>query len=106
MRIIVAFDFKEEDSVGVEAVIFDLLEELSEKTLVCRTYDPTELDLPETSRMRDLDVPLLLELILSSILNLAGNDSKDFSDNLKDILDLEIFTDRLSETLFSERYGL
>lgn len=106
MRIIVAFDFLEGDSVGVEAVINDLLEELSERTLVWRTYEPTELDLPETSKMSDLDVPLLLELILNSAVNISGNDSEDYSDNLKDILDLEIFSEKLSDILFEKRYGV
>ena len=106
MRIIVAFDFKEGDSVGVEAVINDLLEELSERTLVWRTYNPTELDLPETSKMNDLDVSRLLELILNSAVNISGVDSEDYSDKLKDVLDLEIFSDRLGDVLFSERYGL
>ncbi len=106
MRIIVAFDFLEGDSVGVEAVINDLLEELSERTLVWRTYDPTNLDLPETSKMSDLDVPTLLELILNSAVNLSGNDSEDYSNSLVDILDLEIFSDKLSDLLFSKIHGV
>lgn len=105
MRIIVAFDFLEGDSVGVEAVINDLLEELSERTLVWRTYDPTKL-VAETSKMSDLDVPRLLELILNSAVNLSGNDSEDYSNSLIDILDLEIFSDKLGDLLFSKKYGV
>ncbi len=106
MRIIVAFDFKEGDSVGVEAVINDLLEELSEKTLVWRTYEPSELDLPAETKMNDLDMPLLLELILNSAVNISGNDSEDYSSNFKDMLEIDMYADKLSDILFSKIHGV
>ena len=102
MRIIVAFDFMEEDANAIEILVNRLLEDLSERTLVWSTYDSDKYWLDEKIPLSSLSKDFLLKALLDRAVNMIGNDDEE---HLIDVLDIGIFADRISELDIEKRYG-
>ena len=104
MRVVVAFDFAEEDIDEVISSLNSILENCSSKTLVKNIYDSDKYEFSEEALMKDLDRDFLLGALLDRVVNITGN-VKDYPDKLRDTLDIEIFIEALSPFFFDEAYG-
>jgi hypothetical protein len=108
MRLVVAFDFAEGDVNEVTENLDVILENHSSRTFVQRVYNPDEYAFSERMLLNEIPEDALIGAIIDRLLIIGVENTSSptsYPNKLSRVLDVSIFSDRLSEIIFEDQQG-
>ena len=108
MRIVIAFDFEEEDVDEVTSIFDYVLEKFSRKTLVQSIYDPKVYKFSDSTLLGDIEENVILGAMIDRMVSITGYTEdipSSYPNKLSHSLDLTVFAERLGDMIFNNQLG-